>query len=147
MAEKKITKKERFEELKGIVKAAQVEQETKDALVEFIDTQVALLDKRAASVKARADKAKAEGDELRATIFALVTDEFQSADAITAQVGAEDVTKAKVVSRLSQLVEAGKVVKETLKDEESKRKIVHYKLAEVSADEVDAEPVEEAEEA
>lgn len=137
MAEKKITKRERFEELKNIVKAAQVAQESKDALVEFIDTQVELLDKRAASAKARADKAKAEGDELRATIFALLTAEYQSADAITAQVGDEEVTKAKVVSRLSQLVDAGKVVKETLKDEDSKRKIVHYKLAEVSADEVE----------
>lgn len=139
MAEKKITKRERFEELKKIVEATQVAQESKDALVEFIDAQVELLDKRAASAKARADKAKAEGDELRATIFALVTAEYQSADAITAQIGNEEVTKAKVVSRLSQLVDAGKVVKETLKNEDSKRKIVHYKLAEVSADEVEDE--------
>ena len=85
-----------------------------------------------------------KGDELREVVLSVLTDEFQSIDAITAQIEGEDVTKAKVTARLTQLVTAEKAVKDTIKGEDG-RKTVHYKLAGVTAEDADAEPVEDVE--
>ena len=102
MDNKKITKKENYEILKGIVLEANVENA--DELVAFLDKQIVSLDNRAAKAKEKAAEKKAEGDELRAVVKAVLTDDFQTADDIAAQIEGDDVTKAKVVARLSQLV-------------------------------------------
>ena len=107
--------------------------------LEFIDTQVAQIDAKAAKAKERAGEKKAEGDALRAEVAAHITTEFQTADDITALVeGFEDVTKAKIVARLAQLVKAGIVVKEQVKTEDG-RKVMAYKLADASNVAEDAE--------
>jgi hypothetical protein len=87
-----------------------------------------LLDAKAEKAKERAAKTKAEGDELRAAVQAVLTDEYQLADAIVAQVEGEEITKSKVVARLTQLVAAEVAVKDTIKAEDG-RKLVAYKLA------------------
>lgn len=129
MAEK-ITKAMWFETIKGIVEASDFAD--KAGAVEFIDAQLALLASKAEKAKERAAKAREKGDELREVVLSVLTDEFQSIDAITAQIEGEDVTKAKVTARLTQLVTAEKAVKDTIKGEDG-RKTVHYKLADVVA--------------
>ena len=135
--EKKITKKQVFEALIGAVtgmdKVGDIDTET---VIATLETAVAQIDAKAAKAKERAAEKKTAGDALRAEIEALLTDEFQTADAITEQVTAEDVTKSKVVSRLSQLVAAGVAAKEQIKVDD--RKLMGYKLKS-DADATDAE--------
>lgn len=126
MADSKMTKKDWFEVIKGIVEASNSDQ--KDGAVEFIDKQVEALAAKAEKAKERAQKNKEAGDELRAKVQAVLTDELQTIDEITAQVDVEDVTKAKVTARLTQLVKAGIAAKDTVKTED-KRKITAYRLA------------------
>lgn len=128
MENKKITKKENYEILKGIVLEANVENA--DELVAFLDKQIVSLDNRAAKAKEKAAEKKAEGDELRAVVKAVLTNEFQTADDIAAQIEGDDVTKAKVVARLSQLVKNGEAEKEQIKNAEGKKVMTYKAIAE-----------------
>lgn len=126
--EKKITKKDILAAIRADIEGTEMVGEIPTAVVlEFIDKTVAQIDAKAAKAKETADKKKAAGDELRAEVLALVTDEFQTADAITAALNKEDVSKSKVVSRLTQLIASGEVVKDQAKVGDSKK--VVYKLA------------------
>ena len=140
MAEAKITKKDFFAAIRTMVEGVEtVGNIPADKVLEFIDTQVAQIDAKAAKAKERAGKKKTEGDALRAEVAAHITTEFQTADDITALVeGFEDITKAKVVARLTQLLNAGIVVKEQIKTEDG-RKVMSYKLSESDDAAEDAE--------
>lgn len=125
MADVKITKAEKLEMIKAIVEAS--ESEDKVMLVEAIDTILTQDAYKAAKAKERAAAKKAEGDALRATVEGILTDEFQSAQAITDAIDDEEVTKAKVIARLKQLVDTGVAVKEEQKIGD--KKCMAYKLA------------------
>lgn len=128
--EKKITKKEMFAAIRGMVENVEtVGDIPADEVLAFIDKQVEQIDKKAASAKAKAAEKKVDGDALREQIAAVLTDELQTVDAIVAQVEGEDITKSKVVARLTQLLEGGIAVKEQVKDEATNRKVMAYKLA------------------
>ena len=131
MADTKITKKDFFAAIRTMVEGIEtVGNIPADKVIKLVDIQVAEIDAKAAKAKARAGEKKAEGDALRAEVAAHITTEFQTADDITALVeGFEDITKAKVVARLTQLVNAGIVVKEQIKTEDG-RKVMSYKLSE-----------------
>ena len=123
----KITKKDFYGALIELVEGMEKvgAYDAKD-VQEFLEKQVAQIDAKAVKAKERAAKAKAEGDELTKAVEAVITAEFQTADAITEQVDFEDVTKSKVVARLTKLVAAGKVVKEQRKVGD--RKAMCYKI-------------------
>lgn len=125
MAETKITKKERFANVRDIVEASNAANKVE--LLAFIDTEVEHLEAKAAKAAERAAAKKAEGDELRATIQSLITDELQTADQLTLAIEDPSVTKAMVVARLGQLVRAELVVKENMKVDG--RTLVGYRLA------------------
>lgn len=127
MAEK-MTKVMWFEEIKAVIENS--EYENKEGALEFIDKQVELITSKAAKAKERAEKAKAKGDEMREAVKAVLTEEFQTIDAITAQVEGEEITKAKVTARLTQLVKAGVAEKDQIKEEGSSRKVMAYRLIE-----------------
>lgn len=103
--------------------------ENKEELLAFVDKQVEMLDAKADKAKARAAEKRAEGDELRATVKAVLTNEFQGIEDILPQVEGEEITKAKIIARLTQLVKAGEVEKAKAKTED-KKEITVYKLAE-----------------
>ena len=124
--EKRITKRDNYEALKEIVEKSNVENT--EMLVEFINKQIEMIDNKSAKAKEKAAEKRAEGDELRAVIKSVLTNEYQTVDAITAQIEGEDITKAKVVARLTQLVNNGEAVKEQGKSEDNK-KVMTYKLA------------------
>ena len=124
--EKKITKRDYYEILQGIV-AANVADEEKGELLEFLDKQIALIDSKAEKAKARNAEKKANGDELREVVQSVLTDEFQTIDAIVAQIEGEEITKAKVTARLTALVNNGIAEKTDVKDDEG-RKLKAYKL-------------------
>lgn len=121
----KVTKAMMFAAVREVVEACDAEQ--KAEMIEFIDTQMEALAKKAEKAKERAAAKKSEGDELREVVKAVLTDEFQTIDAITAQIAGEGVTKAKVTARLTQLVKAEMAVKEQVKDGD--RKVMGYRLA------------------
>lgn len=118
----KVTKKDRFNELLAIEAVA-----TNEALVEFINKEIAAIDAKAAKAKERAAEKKADGDALRETVFGVLTTDAQPIDDIVAAIADEDVTKAKVTARLTQLVKAEKAVKEEVKVGD--RKVMAYRLA------------------
>ena len=122
---KKVTKAEHFAELKAIVE--RVEPENAEALIAFIDKEVAAIENQAAKAKEKAAEKRAEGDALRAKIEGLLTDEFQTIADITAAVGDEEVTPAKVTARLTQLVNAG--LAEKAQVTAGSRKVMGYKVA------------------
>ena len=126
MEEKKLTKKDYFEMLKEIVSESNLEN--KESLIYFITNQITSIDNKAAKAKERAAEKRAEGDALREAVRLALTDEYQSVDEITNKIGNEDVTKAKVIARLTQLVKLEEAVKTESKDEAGKSRMT-YKLA------------------
>ena len=144
--EKKITKKEYYAAIRTMVATADKVGDIPAAdVLAFIDKCVDQIDAKAAKAKEKAAEKKADGDVLRAAVEAVLTDNLQTIDAITAQVDVEGVTKAKVTARLTQLVGMGVATKEQVKDGD--RKVMAYALAaaaevdtDADAESVDAEP-------
>ncbi len=125
--ERKLTKKELYEMVKEVITNADVED--KDELISFVDRQIEILENKAVKSRERAAEKRAAGDELRASVKAVLTSEFQTADEITSALNDEEITKAKVIARLTQLVKAGEAEKEDAKVD-SGRTIKVYRLAE-----------------
>lgn len=82
---------------------------------DFIEKSIAQIDARNEKAKERQAQKKAEGDELRAQVKAVLGTEPMKVVEIVAAINDPEVTSAKVVSRLTQLVNAGDVVKEDVK--------------------------------
>ena len=135
--EKKITKKDFYAAIRGMVENVEMVGDIPaDEVLAFIDKTVEQIDAKSAKAKVKAAEKKTEGDELRAAVEAVLTEELQTIDTIVAQVESEDVTKSKVTARLTQLVKADIARKEQVKDE-SGRKVMAYALKDAAA------PVEE----
>ena len=124
--EKRLTKKDYFEMIKGIVEESNVEN--KNELNYFLDAQIESINNKAEKAKERAATKKAEGDELRETVKSVLTNDFQTAEEITSKINDEEISKAKVIARLTQLVKLGEAVKESTKTEDNKSKMT-YRLA------------------
>ena len=127
MEEKKLTKKDYYSLIKDVLEAT--ESEAKDELLAFVEKQVEMIENKAEKAKARAAEKRAAGDELRGVIKSVLTDEFQTADAITSQIDGEDVTRAKVIARLGQLVKNGEAEKTDVKTDDN-RTVKAYRIAE-----------------
>lgn len=123
MEEKKMTKKDYFVEIKEILENA-----NETALAETMAHEIELLENKAIKNKERAAQRKIEGDELRDTIASVLTDDLQTIDEIVDQIEGEDITKAKIVARLTQLVKLEEATKEQVKTEDGK-KVMAYKRA------------------
>lgn len=126
--EKKLTKKD----ILAAIKTEVADMETVggipvDVVLDFIDKTVEQIDSKAAKAKEKAAEKKADGDALREEVLSHVTNDWQTADAITELVVGEDISKSKVVARLSQLVRAGIVAKEQQKVGDAK--LMCYRLA------------------
>lgn len=129
MAEKKLTKKDFYAAIRGMVEGIEMVGDIPaDEVLAFIDKTVEQIDAKAAKAKEKAAEKKTEGDELRAAVEAVLTDELQTIDAIAAQIEGEDITKSKVTARLTQLVKADIARKEQVKDGNG-RKVMAYALA------------------
>ena len=128
MADTKITKKDFYGALIELVEGMETVgvYDAKD-VQEFLEKQVAQIDAKAAKAKERAREKKAEGDEISKRILEVLTDDFQTGECITQLVSdIPEITKSKVVARLSNLVKQGKVEKEQIKTEDG-RKVMAYR--------------------
>ena len=121
----KMTKVDYFEQLAGIVEASDVEN--KEDILKFIQGSIETLENRKKAAQERAEKKKNEPDELADAVKAVLSEELQTADDIAAQIEGEDVTKQKVVARLTKMVNAGTVRKDSIKTDD-KRKVMGYAL-------------------
>lgn len=121
----KMTKIDCFEQLAGIVEASDVEN--KEDILKFIQSSIETLENRKRAAQERAEKKKNEPDELADAVKAVLSEELQTADDIAAQIEGEDVTKQKVVARLTKMVNAGTVRKDIVKTDD-KRKVMGYAL-------------------
>lgn len=121
----KMTKVDYFEQLAGIVEASDVEN--KEDILKFIQGSIETLENRKRAAQERAEKKKNEPDELADAVKAVLSGELQTADDIAAQIEGEDVTKQKVVARLTKMVNAGTVRKDSVKTDD-KRKVMGYAL-------------------
>lgn len=122
--EKKITKRENFEAILELVK-------DNEELTAFVNHEIELIDKRTAKHKEYRTKKAAEGDALMEAVFETLGDEFVTVDAITEAINAtegyEDITKGKVVARLTKLVNAERAERGDIKIE--KRTVKGYRVA------------------
>ena len=127
--EKKITKRDRYEEIKTLL------ADNAD-IIAFCDNEIALLDGKADKAKARAAKKKADGDELETIVASKLTNEFQTIADITALINDDEVTSAKVQNRLTKLVNKGIAVKEqiTVEVNGKKSKKMGYVIADSDAE-------------
>lgn len=124
----KITKAMKFEMLKAILEVAEVEEADKAMLVEFCDDQLNALAVKAAKAKEQAIQKKAESDALTSAIADVLTSEYQTVNEIMVNFAEdEEITKAKIVSRLGKLVRDNVAEKESVKDGDNK-KVVAYRL-------------------
>lgn len=125
--EKKMTKKDFYGKLIDIVSDAEMSVEESDELIEFLNKQIDLINSKAEKAKIRNAEKKAKGDELRDIVQDILSDEYQTIDAILAQVDIEDVTRAKVTARLTSLCKNGIAENTDVKDDEG-RKLKAYRL-------------------
>lgn len=95
---------------------------------ETLEKSLASLENKAVKARERAQAKKIEGDELRDKIESVLDDDFKTIADIIAAVDVEDLTPAKVSSRVGQLVKLGRVEKEQVKVDDN-RKVMAYKIA------------------
>lgn len=111
----KITKRDRFTTLLTLIDAAcEADWAGYDFtdLAEFCEKEIAALDNKAVKAKEAAAKRKDASDALTEAVAAVLTEDLQTIAEITEQIEGEDITQAKVVSRLSRLVKANRAVRE-----------------------------------
>ena len=128
--EKKVTKRDILTAIAALISeesSVQVGEVTVTGtdIADYVSKTIEQLENKATKAKERAAEKRVEGDELRDAVAAVLTDEYQSIDAITAAINIEDVTKSKVTARLTQLVRVGLAKKEQIKVGDG-RKVMGY---------------------
>ncbi len=142
----KITKRDNYNSLIALLNdaivAGTIETEEASRLNEFLTHEIEQLDKRAASAKKYAKKNSKATDELADAIMSVLTADNQTIPEIVDAVKTNDaesaITPQKATYRLTKLVEAGAVIRETVsvknEGEKGSRRVNVYKLAESDAE-------------
>ena len=122
--EMKMTKKEMFGLLLGLLETAEVAE--RDELKNFVAHEIEMIENKAE--KAKTYKRKKTADVLKEQIYTkLDVLEFRTIHDIVSDFDDADITAAKVSARLTSLVKEGLAIKEEIKIEN--RKLMGYKLA------------------
>ena len=122
--EKKMTKKEMFGLLLGLLETAEVAE--REELKNFVANEIEMIENKAE--KAKTYKRKKTADVLKEQIYTkLDALEFRTIHDIVSDFNDADITAAKVSARLTSLVKEGVAIKEEIKIEN--RKLMGYKLA------------------
>lgn len=98
-------------------------------ILNYASVTIDQINAKAARAAEKAREKAAEGDALVPVVKEKLTDEFKTVESIVEEIGQEDVTRNKVVARLTKLVKEGVVVKDSIKVEGKKNKVTVYKLA------------------
>lgn len=128
MTEKKITRKEKLEMILAIEEVA-----ANDVLKTFVENEIASLKAKAEKAKERAEKKKTETDEYCDKIYDIIAEKgvvtVQELQSILS-VDEPEITSAKIVSRLSKLVNSEKIAKKEKTIDKSKRMTYFINVAE-----------------
>jgi len=84
---------------------------TPEDIKNYIDVTIAQLESKAAKAKEKANEKKAAGDALRGQIKEILGEEPKSIAEIVAELDDPEVTNAKVIARLTQLIKNEEVFK------------------------------------
>lgn len=128
----KRTKKEWFNILREL--AIESDRFDKKDLVKFIDRQLELLQEKVEKEKIRVSKKRVKTEDiLKDRVFNAITDYYQSLEEIYLEVlianaDIEDLSKEKIVPRLTKLIQEGLVEKTKARDIETNKRIVVYRL-------------------
>lgn len=130
MSDKKFTNKDMFITIKALLTGDDVDDAAPaDAeLIEWCDKQIEILDRKADKAREKAAEKKVAGDELQERIYSVLVDAGRemTADSILEALDTEGLTKQKIIARLSNLVKAGKVVKDEVRVGEAKSRRMAY---------------------
>lgn len=109
----KYTKAMKYADLKEILEQVETENYDIPTLIEFVEAEAATLAGKAAKAKAKQAERKTELDELAGLVLNALTEEPQTGVQVFEAVEdkGEEITLAKVRSRLSKLVTLGYAVK------------------------------------
>lgn len=124
----KITHAEIFNAIEEAMANGVVFSVGNEAVQGYIDSQREQRAKKLAKDKERRAEKAAQADELKSVVADALTDELQTVDAIVNAINDPEVTKGKVVNRLTKLIEEGVAVKDTVKTEDKKSHTA-YRLA------------------
>lgn len=120
-----MTKREKFEVIGKVF--AELDNEYRDEIMEFTAKEIAALDSKNIAAKKRAAEKRAAGDSLREAIHGIMTNEPKTVNDILSELGDDSLTPAKITARTKQLIDAGEVVKTTVKVDG--RKLIAYTVA------------------
>ena len=145
--EKKLTKKEVLVAIKALAVEAKEKNidyghgVTNDDVIAYVDKTIAQMDAKAAKAKEYGAKKRAEGDALYTAVIEAVVAEPRTIDYITEEVkdAVEDVTRAKVIARLTKAVKEGKAFKDQIKVEGKKVIVYANEPIKAETEEADAE--------
>lgn len=115
MEETKLTQKEMYFDL-----AKLAEEAGRPDLVELCNNKIAQIEAKAQKAKEKAAEKKVNGDELRDLVQKTLTNDFQTVDAIVEAINDEEITKGKVVNRLTSLVKNDLAEKTDIKLEDGR---------------------------
>lgn len=129
----KTTKKDILTALKAMAEDGNMHIEdflstlTDEDVVAFCDNELELLAKKTARSREAAAKKRAEGDEITAVVRdALSTEDFEPISVIADRINDENISKAKIVARLRNLIECGEAEKQEMTTDD-KRKVMSYR--------------------
>lgn len=129
----KTTKKDILTALKAMAEDGNMHIEdflptlTDEDVITFCENELELLAKKTARSKEAAAKKRAEGDEITAVVRdALSTEDFEPISVIADRINDENISKAKIVARLRNLIECGEAEKQEMTTDD-KRKVMSYR--------------------
>ena len=106
MNEKKVTKKESYAMLIELAQKGERED-----LVKFCQEQIDMIDIKAEKAKAKNAEKKLAEDELKNKVKAVLTKDAETINTIVEKIDVEDISRAKVIARLTALCKEGVAVK------------------------------------
>jgi hypothetical protein len=120
MENKKMTKKENFNELMNIITTLDIDENKKDNLLSFIEHEIELLDKKNGHKSDKPTKKQVENAELAEKIY----NEMEESVYYQPKVLAEtyDISTQKIVPIMTHLIKEGLISKGKLKG-----KVLYYK--------------------
>ena len=115
--EKKITLKENFERLAGVVKGANIDETEKNELLLFINNRIEQINKKASGTSAKEKENKALQDQIKVVLLNLLAQQSEPIN-ITTMLKVEPLsqyTNQRISAILTKLIAEGKVERTVIK--------------------------------
>lgn len=115
--EKKITLKENFERLAGVVKGANIDETEKNELLLFINNRIEQINKKASGTSAKEKENKALQDQIKAILLDLLSQQSEPIN-IATMLKVEPLsqyTNQRISAILTKLIAEGKIERTVIK--------------------------------